>query len=427
MFARPRAVAAARLAAPPPPASSSAAGARRCLSGVGLVGLPNVGKSTLFNALVRQQLAAAANFPFCTIDPQKATAVVPDARLARLAEVNKSVKVTPQTVDVVDIAGLIAGASKGDGLGNAFLANVRETSAILEVVRCFDNKEGGEEVLHVLSTPDPVRDIEIIENELALADLQSIEKRLAGKPARTPEAAVVARLLQGAQALLEEGLPARLLEAGLPSSERPLWGRLQLLTQKPLMYVCNVDEDALRAGGNAMTAAVREHVAGRAAALAERMRAKAGGAAAAPALSAADAAALADASVAVVCAQLEAELAPLPDDERAAYLAEYGLAESGMDGVLRALSKLLRQQVFYTSGPTETRAWTVPAGTTAQEAAGCIHTDLARGFIKAEVTAYDDYVSAGGEAGARAAAKTRAEGKDYVMRDADVVFFRHNG
>lgn len=393
------------------------------------MGLPNIGKSTLFNSLVRQQLAAAANFPFCTINPQTATAVVPDARLKALALVNKSESCIPQTLEIVDIAGLIAGASKGDGLGNAFLANVRETSAILEVVRCFTGSggdgDGGEEILHVMSSCDPVRDIGIIEAELALADLQSIEKRLGGgaggkgKMARTPEGAVLAKLLASSRELLEDGLPARLLESTLSPSERPLWPRLQLITQKPLMYVCNIGEGDVRAGGNDMTRAVKEHVQ-------ERARALVGRAGVPPAAAAA-ALADCDSCVSVVCAKLEAELAVLPDEERLEYLREYGLDQSGMDGLLARLAALLRQQVFYTAGPVETRAWAIPVGTTAQEAAGAIHSDIAKGFIKAEVTGYGDYMAAGGEEAARKAAVTRAEGKDYVMRDGDVVHFRHSG
>ena len=412
----------ARRAATQGGATSTLRRGRRHLSGCGLVGLPNVGKSTLFNALVRQQLANASNFPFCTIDPQRATAVVPDPRLAALAAVNQSERVTPHSVEIVDIAGLIAGASKGDGLGNAFLANIRETAAILECVRCFDTADGEDEIIHVLSHPDPCRDIDILENELALADLQSIEKRLGGKQARTPEAVAVAALLGAARSLLEDGLPARLLEATLSPAERLLWPRLQLLTQKPLMYVLNVSEADVQAGGggrNDMTDAVRALVRERALALAGR-------AGVSPAAAAAARAAV-DASVAIVCAKLESEVAVLSDAERAEFLAVYGLQEPGMDGVLRSLAALLRQQVFYTSGPTETRAWSIGVGCTAVEAAACIHSDIARGFIKAEVTTYDDYVAAGGEEGARKAAKTRAEGKDYVLQDGDVVHFRHNG
>ena len=339
----------------------------RSLSGVGLLGLPNTGKSTLFNALIGQQLALAANFPFATIDPQTARAQVPDTRLAALAALNHSTLVTPTHIDVVDIAGIIEGASKGAGLGNAFLGNVRETSAILHVVRCFEGAGGGggEDVLHVLQSVDPLRDMAIIENELVLADLQSIEKRLASARGKrgAGDAAITARLLEAAGKALEDGRPASVLEAALPPADRPHWARLNLLTQKPVMVVCNVGEADVRAGGNEMTRAV-------AAAVAERAAGGSG----------------ITARTAIVCAKLESELGSLGDEEmRAAYLAEYGLAESGLDALLRDLARLLRMHVFYTSGPGESRAWPIPIGATAQQAAGAIHTDLAKTFIKAEV------------------------------------------
>ena len=373
----------------------------------GLLGLPNVGKSTLFNALVRQELAYCANFPFATINPQSAKARVPDARLAALSVLNASQSVVPAHVEVVDIAGIIEGASKGAGLGNAFLGNVRETAAILHVVRCFEGGGGsGEDVLHVLSSVDPLRDIAIIENELILADLQSVEKRLASMRSKrgAADAAVVARLLEAAEGALEGGLPASSVEASLAPGDRLPWSRLGLLTQKPIMIVCNVGEADVQAGGNEMTRAVAQAMSARSA------------------LGAGEAAGCrrGSSAVTVVCGKLESELSQLEDSERAAYLAEYGLAESGLDGLLRDLARLLAMHVFHTSGPSESRAWQIPVGATAQVAAGAIHSDLASRFIKAEVTSFEDYIAAGGEDGAKAAAKTRAEGKDYVVQGESV-------
>jgi ribosome-binding ATPase YchF (GTP1/OBG family) len=411
--------------------------------------MPNVGKSTLFNALVKQQLAQAANFPFCTIDPQSAVVEVPDARLKMLAAITKSAAVIGHQIEFVDIAGLIAGASKGEGLGNAFLGHVRAVNALLQVVRCFDD----EEIIHVLNHADPLRDIAIIENELLLADLQSIEKRLAGGAgkrgaAKTPEAEITQRLLTTAEKVLSAGLPARVMTQSLEAAERAIWPRLQLLTQKPMLYVCNVaDTDAKT--GNTMTRAVAAHVRAQRAAHATLYAETIGsagatggavpaspggqaatGAAGAPQGAAGGAAGESDEDddVCVVCAKLEAETALLADEvERADFLSAYGLSESGLDKVTRKSSRLLGMQTYYTTGPQETRAWSIPVGSTAQEAAAAIHTDIARGFIRAEITSLEDYRAAGGEKGARDAGKTRAEGKDYRMRDGDIVLFRHAG
>lgn len=409
-----RAVAAA--AAGGVPALRGAAAARappgvRCVANAtGVVGVPNIGKSTLFNGLVRSQLAQAANYPFCTVEPNVALVEVPDARLRTLAGVAGSAKQLGWQIEYHDIAGLIKGASKGEGLGNAFLGNIRAVNCILQVVRCFVDPE----ILHVMDTPDPLRDISVLENELILADLQSIEKRTAskgGRAAKTAEAATAAALLERARAALEEGFFASVAEAGLSPSEAAVWHKLQLLTQKPMMYVCNVGEgDA--AGGNAMTAAVRAHVTTRAAAYAAR--------AGVPPPPADEL----DASHAVVCAKLEAEAAMLPDDDRRDFLAAYGLDASGLDTIMRQSARLLRLHTYYTVGPAEARAWCIPVGATALEAAATIHSDFGKAFIRADITSYADYVACGGEKGAKDAAKVHSEGKDYVMQDGDVAVFR---
>ncbi len=357
----------------------------------GIVGLPNVGKSTLFNALTETAAAQAANYPFCTIEPNVGEVAVPDPRLETLATLAKSATIVPTRLTFVDIAGLVRGASKGEGLGNQFLANIREVDAIAHVVRCFEDTD----VAHVEGRIDPIADIETVETELMLADLDSLERRVDGLNKRAKGADKEARetldLINRALALLREGKPAR-LTARKPEEERA-FHMLGLLTSLPVLYVCNVEE-ASAASGNAYARQVEA-------------RAAAEGAAAI-----------------VISAKIEAEIAVLARDERNEYLAAVGLKEAGLDRLIRAGYALLHLVTFFTAGPKETRAWTVTSGTKAPQAAGVIHTDFERGFIRAETIAYDDYVAYGGEAGARDAGKMRLEGKDYVVQDGDVMHFR---
>jgi ribosome-binding ATPase len=357
----------------------------------GIVGLPNVGKSTLFNALTETAAAQAANYPFCTIEPNVGEVAVPDPRLETLAVLAKSAAVVPTRLTFVDIAGLVRGASKGEGLGNQFLANIREVDAIAHVVRCFEDSE----VTHVENRIDPVADIETIETELMLADLDSLERRVDGLSKKAKggdkEAKETLDLVNLALALLRDGKPARLTERK-PEEERA-FHLLGLLTALPVLYVCNVDE-ASAASGNAYARQVEA-------------RAKAEGAAAV-----------------VISAKIEAEIAVLSRDERADYLGALGLKEAGLDRLIRAGYALLDLVTFFTAGPKEARAWTVTRGTKAPQAAGVIHTDFEHGFIRAETIAYDDYVTYGGEAGTRDAGKMRLEGKDYVVQDGDVMHFR---
>jgi len=357
----------------------------------GIVGLPNVGKSTLFNALTETAAAQAANYPFCTIEPNVGEVAVPDSRLETLAALAKSATIVPTRLTFVDIAGLVRGASKGEGLGNQFLANIREVDAIAHVVRCFEDTD----VTHVEGRIDPLADIETVETELMLADLDSLERRVDGlnKKAKggDKEAKETLDLINRALALLREGKPAR-LTARKPEEE-PAFHMLGLLTSLPVLYVCNVDE-ASAASGNAYARQVEA-------------RAAAEGAAAI-----------------VISAKIEAEIAVLARDERNEYLAAVGLKEPGLDRLIRAGYALLHLVTFFTAGPKETRAWTVTRGTKAPQAAGVIHTDFERGFIRAETIAYDDYVAYGGEAGTRDAGKMRLEGKDYVVEDGDVMHFR---
>jgi GTP-binding protein YchF len=357
----------------------------------GIVGLPNVGKSTLFNALTETAAAQAANYPFCTIEPNVGEVAVPDARLQALATLAKSAEIVPTRLNFVDIAGLVRGASKGEGLGNQFLANIREVDAIAHVVRCFEDGE----VTHVEGRIDPIADIETVETELMLADLDSLERRVdtLGKKAKggDKEAKETLDLVNRALALLRDGKPARLAERK-PEEERT-FHMLGLLTALPVLYVCNVDEGSAE-GGNDYSRRVEQK-------------------------------AVADGAVAVaISAKIEAEIALLGRDDRAAYLETLGLKEAGLDRLIRAGYALLHLVTFFTAGPKEARAWTVTRGSKAPQAAGVIHSDFERGFIRAETIAYDDYVACGGEAGARDAGKLRLEGKDYVVQDGDVMHFR---
>lgn len=360
---------------------------------MGIVGLPNVGKSTLFNALTRTAAAQAANFPFCTIEPNVGDVAVPDARLERLAAIAGSRQIIPARMTFVDIAGLVKGASKGEGLGNQFLANIREVDAIAHVLRCFEDAD----VTHVEGRVVPLADAEVIETELMLADLESVEKRRAGLLRKLKggdkEAAQADRLLAAAQAALEAGRPARTV--AVDAEDARAWRLLQLLTAKPVLYVCNVDE-ASAATGNRFSEAV--------AAMAEAQGA---------------------ASV-VISAQIEEEISRLKPEEAAMFLAEMGLEEAGLDRLIRAGYALLHLETYFTVGPKEARAWTIPRGTPAPKAAGVIHGDFEKGFIRAETIAYEDYVSLGGEQGAKEAGKMRAEGKSYIVQDGDVLHFLFN-
>jgi GTP-binding protein YchF len=357
----------------------------------GIVGLPNVGKSTLFNALTESAAAQAANYPFCTIEPNVGEVPVPDPRLDRLATIAKSAQIVPTRLTFVDIAGLVRGASQGEGLGNQFLAHIREVDAIAYVLRCFEDND----VVHVEGRVDPIADAETIETELMLADLDSLERRvpILEKKIRgqDKEAKKTLALLERALVLLREGKPARL--AAIEEDERAEFRTLGLLTAKPVLYVCNVDE-ASAATGNVHSARVEA-------------LAKAEGA-----------------GCVIISAKIEAELAELPPDERQAYLADLGLQEPGLNRLINEGYRLLGLITYFTAGPKEARAWTVPEGTRAPQAAGVIHTDFEKGFIRAETIAYDDYVALSGEAGARDAGKLRLEGKDYVVKDGDVLNFR---
>jgi len=357
----------------------------------GIVGLPNVGKSTLFNCLTKAEIAAE-NYPFCTIDPNVGMVPVPDPRLDALAAIVKPEKVLPTTMQFVDIAGLVAGASKGEGLGNKFLAHIRETDAIAHIVRCFED----DDVTHVAGRVDPIADIETIDTELVLADLETAEKALERTAKQTKsgdkDALKLAALLERVVLHLGEGHPLRALE--LEAEDRSRLKTWQFITAKPVLYVANVDDTS--ADDNPLVAAVRQ-------------RAEAE-----------------NAEVVVVSAAMEAELAQLEPDEQAEFLADLGETEPGLNRLIRAGYALLDLLTFFTAGPKEVRAWTVRRGATAPEAAGRIHTDFQKGFIRAEVTAYDDYIAAGGASGAKAAGKLRLEGKEYVVIEGDVMHFRFN-
>ena len=359
----------------------------------GIVGLPNVGKSTLFNALTATQAAQAANYPFCTIEPNVGRVAVPDPRLDKLAAIASSAKIVATQLEFVDIAGLVKGASKGEGLGNQFLGNIREVDAIAHVLRCFEDGD----VTHVSGSVDPVRDAEIVETELMLADLDSLEKRLPNLEKRgkggDKEAASEVPVVRKALEVLRDGKAAR--EAAITPEERPIFARLQLITAKPMMYVLNVDE-ASAATGNPHSDKATEY--------AKQRRIP----------------------CVVISAAIEAEVAQLPAEDQGEYLSSLGLKETGLARVVRAGYALLDLVTFFTVGPKEAKAWTVRREARAPEAAGVIHTDFEKGFIRAETIAYDDYVTLNGEAGARDAGKLRLEGKDYAVKDGDVFHFRFN-
>lgn len=360
---------------------------------MGIVGLPNVGKSTLFNALTRTAAAQAANFPFCTIEPNVGEVAVPDARLDKLAEIAGSKQIIPTRMTFVDIAGLVKGASKGEGLGNQFLHNIREVDAIAHVLRCFADGD----VTHVEGRVDPVADAETIETELMLADLESIEKRLQNLSRKVrggdKEAVQQERLLKAAQAALEDGKPARTVE--IEDEDARAWKNLQLLTTKPVLYVCNVSEEDAATGN--------EH-----------------------SRKVADMAAAQGNAHVVISAKIEEEISQIDPDEAQMFLEELGLHEAGLDRLIRAGYELLQLETYFTVGPKEARAWTIKKGTTAPKAAGVIHGDFEKGFIRAETISYDDFVACGGEQGAKEAGKMRSEGKSYIVQDGDVMHFLFN-
>jgi ribosome-binding ATPase len=361
----------------------------------GIVGLPNVGKSTLFNALTRTAAAQAANYPFCTIEPNTGEVAVPDPRLDKLAEVAKSAQIVPTRLTFVDIAGLVRGASKGEGLGNQFLANIREVDAIAHVLRCFED----EDITHVEGKIDPVADADTVETELMLADLDSLDRRIQAVRKRASgkekEALTVLPVMEKALALLQDGKPARLLRSEMAHEDLVILDGLTLLTAKPVLYVCNVAE-ADAATGNAYTEAV--------AAMAGAQ----------------------GAGFVVISAAIEAEIAQLPPAEQKEFLEAVGLEEAGLDRLIRAGYGLLGLITFFTAGPKEARAWTVEVGSKAPQAAGAIHTDFEKGFIRAQTIRYEDYVALGGETAARDAGKARDEGKEYVVQDGDVMLFKFN-
>ncbi|WP_375451565.1 redox-regulated ATPase YchF [uncultured Devosia sp.] len=360
---------------------------------MGIVGLPNVGKSTLFNALTRTAAAQAANFPFCTIEPNIGEVSVPDHRLDKLAAIGKSAQILPARMSFVDIAGLVKGASQGEGLGNQFLANIRECDAIAYVLRCFEDGN----IIHVANKVDPLADAEVVETELMLADLESLEKRYKGLEKKAQqgdkEARLTLELVEKALILLREGRSARFVQR-LPEEEKA-FQELQLLTSKPALYVCNVDEGSAEAG-NAMSKLVEDYAHKN------------------------------DAGVVIISAEIESQLAQLPDADQAEYLESLGLHEAGLNRLIREAYALLGLQTYFTVGPKETRAWTIHKGDKAPAAAGVIHSDFERGFIRAQTIAYDDYVTLGGEVPAKEAGKARDEGKEYIVKDGDVMLFKFN-
>ena len=361
----------------------------------GIVGLPNVGKSTLFNALTKTAAAQAANYPFCTIEPNSGEVNVPDNRLSQIAEIVKSKEIIPTRISFVDIAGLVKGASKGEGLGNQFLANIREVDAIVHVLRCFED----DDITHVEGRINPIEDAETIETELMLADLESLEKRLdqtrKKATAKDKESLTVLPVMEDAAKLLQEGKPTRILLLDYSAEELKILKGLNLLTSKPVLYVCNVGE-ADAADGNAHSVAVAK-------------RASEEGA-----------------EAVIISAAIEEEIAQLPEEEQPEFLEMNGLEESGLDRLIAAGYRLLELITFFTAGPKETRAWTVRKGSKAPQAAGVIHTDFEKGFIRAQTIAFDDYVSLGGEVAAKDAGKARDEGKEYLVQDGDVMLFKFN-
>ncbi|MEO4041277.1 redox-regulated ATPase YchF [Hoeflea sp. CAU 1731] len=361
----------------------------------GIVGLPNVGKSTLFNALTKTAAAQAANYPFCTIEPNTGEVAVPDPRLTKIASIAQSKEIVPTRISFVDIAGLVRGASKGEGLGNQFLANIREVDAIVHVLRCFED----DDITHVEGRIDPVADADTIETELMLADLESLERRVEQTRKRATgkdkESILILPIMEKALSLLQNGKPVRVMTPDLAAEDMRLLNILNLLTSKPVLYVCNVAESDA-ASGNAQTATVAE--------MAEAQGAQ----------------------HVVISAEIEAQVAQLDAEEAAEYLGELGLEEPGLDKLIRAGYALLDLITYFTAGPKETRAWTVRRGSKAPRAAGVIHTDFERGFIRAQTIAYDDFVALGGEVAAREAGKARDEGKEYVVQDGDIMLFKFN-
>lgn len=359
----------------------------------GIVGLPNVGKSTLFNALTRTAAAQAANFPFCTIEPNVGEVSVPDERLDKIAAIGKSAEIIPTRLSFVDIAGLVKGAAQGEGLGNQFLANIREVDAIAYVLRCFEN----DDIVHVSGKIDPLTDAEVVETELMLADMESLEKRIPSLEKKLrgqdKDAKATIDLINRALDVLRDGKPARHVE--ISEDEKKAFKELNLLTSKPALYICNVDEDSA-AEGNELTKKVEEYAKAQ------------------------------NARMVIISAEIESQLSQLDDEEQAEFLESLGLEEPGLNRIIREGYKLLNLQTYFTVGPKEARAWTITEGTKAPQAAGVIHTDFERGFIRAQTIAYDDFVALGGEAAAKEAGKARDEGKEYVVKDGDIMLFKFN-
>jgi GTP-binding protein YchF len=359
----------------------------------GIVGLPNVGKSTLFNALTRTAAAQAANFPFCTIEPNVGEVSVPDERLDKIAAIGKSAEIIPTRLSFVDIAGLVKGAAQGEGLGNQFLANIREVDAIAYVLRCFED----DDIVHVSGRIDPLTDAEVVETELMLADMESLEKRIPNLEKKLrgqdKDAKATIELINRALDVLRDGKPARHVE--ISEDEKKAFKELNLLTSKPALYICNVDEDSA-AEGNELTKKVEEYAKAQ------------------------------NARMVIISAEIESQLSQLDDEEQAEFLESLGLEEPGLNRIIREGYKLLNLQTYFTVGPKEARAWTITEGTKAPQAAGVIHTDFERGFIRAQTIAYEDFIALGGEAAAKEAGKARDEGKEYVVKDGDIMLFKFN-